>query len=62
MCFMKNSKAGLRLVIDNTRVNNLEKILDDKGVKPSESKSTFVRQMSSFCDELDKQIEQIMNM
>lgn len=57
------NKTVLKLVVDNTK-NKLETYLDNKNsdVKPEKSKSLFVNQMTSFCDELDRQIEELMNM
>jgi hypothetical protein len=58
----KTVKNGLRLVVDNSQ-NKLEKFLDDKiEADRPKSKSEFVNQVTSFCDELDRQIEEIMKM
>ena len=59
---MKKINSGIKLVVDNTQ-NKLDRYIEqkieDNGTK---SKSEFVNQLTSFCDQLDKQIEEIMNM
>ena len=55
-------KPNLKLIVDNTKIE-LKDYLDKNGLsEKKESKSEFVNQVSSFCDALDKQIEDIMNM
>jgi hypothetical protein len=59
---MKKNNSGLKLVVDNTEIRQLEDLLKKDSAALSESKSSFVREVNSFCDALDRQIEEIMNM
>lgn len=66
ICIMERMKKPiLKLVDDEQDKEILENYLgsdNNKISKRIDSKSGFVMQMQAFCDELDRQIEEIMQM
>ena len=57
---MKIKETGLRLVVDTADYKLANYLASE--VTGEKSNSSFVNQMESFCDALDAQIDEIMNM